>query len=188
MFDKIAKLFQIDWRIFMAGAEAWLHGRNPYGAITAEFGAGAFAYPPTALPWLALFLPLGGLGFYVWTALELLLWWLLIRKTERSQLLLLCWSPLVLHLVEGQSSFMVVLGLWAAARAPRRGWLWGLALAWALTKPQVAIVPLLWLLWQDRASPLRWRLWGGLALGTALLALPPTLVSPGIWGDWLGSL
>jgi hypothetical protein len=29
MFDEIAKLFQIDWRIFMAGAEAWLQGRNP---------------------------------------------------------------------------------------------------------------------------------------------------------------
>jgi hypothetical protein len=73
VFDEIAKLFQIDWRIFMAGAEAWLHGRNPYGALSAEFSAGAFAYPPTALPWLALFVPLGGLGFYVWTALELAL-------------------------------------------------------------------------------------------------------------------
>ncbi len=182
MFEEIQKLFQIDWRIFMAGAEAWLGGRNPYATLSAEFSAGAFAYPPTALTWLALFVPLGALGFYIWTGLELLLWWLLIRKECRAQLLLLCWSPLILHLVEGQSSLMVVLVLWAATRAERRGWLWGLALAWALTKPQVAIVPLLWLLWQDRASALRWRLLGGLVLGTALLALPPTLISPGIWG------
>src|SRR6185295_18048563 len=105
-----------------------------------------------------------------------------------SQLLLLIWSPMILHLVEGQSSLAVVLVMWAATRAERRGWLWGLAMAWALTKPQVAIVPLLWLLWQDRASPLRWRLWGGIVLGTLLLALPPTLLSPDIWGDWLASL
>ena len=188
MFDELGKLFQIDWRIFMAGAEAWLGGHNPYGPLSADFSAGAFAYPPTALPWLALFAPLGGLGFYVWTALELLLWWLIVRRGDRSQLLLLCWSPLILHLVEGQSTLAVVLALWAAYRAERRGWLWGLALAWALTKPQVAIVPLLWLLWQDRRSPLRWRLWGGILLGTALLALPPTLLRPTIWSEWLASL
>src|SRR5262245_5829222 len=188
MFDELQKLFQIDWRIFMAGAEAWLNGGNPYGALSSDFSAGAFAYPPTALPWLALFVPLGPLGFYVWTGLEMLLWWLLIRNGRRSQLLLLCWSPMILHLVEGQSSLAIVLVMWAATRAERRGWLWGLAIAWALTKPQVAIVPLLWLLWADRASPLRWRLLGGIALGTLLLALPPTLLSPGIWGQWIASL
>lgn len=188
MLDQLKDIFQIDWRIFVAGAEAWMQGRSPYGALSPEFSAGAFAYPPTALTWLALFVPLGGLGFYVWTALELMLWWLLIRQGGRAQLLLLCWSPMILHLVEGQSSLAAVLVLWAAARAERRGWLWGLALAWAMTKPQVAVIPLLWLLWQDRASPQRGRLWGGIALGTALLALPPTLRSPGIWADWLVSL
>jgi len=188
MFDDIAKLFQVDWRIFMAGADAWLHGQNPYGVLSTDFGAGAFAYPPTALTWLALFVPLGGLGFYVWTVLELALWWLLIRDGRKSQLVLLCWSPLILHLLEGQSTLPVILVLWAATGAERRSWLWGLAIAWALTKPQVAIIPVLWLLWQDRASPLRGRLWGGIVLGTLLLALPPTLLSPGIWGDWLASL
>ena len=188
MFDKLSYLYQIDWRIFMAGAEMWLSGENPYGRLSAEFGAGAFAYPPTALPWLALFVPLGGLGFYVWTLLELLFWWLLIRKSERAQLMLLLWAPLLLHLVEGQSSLMVVLALWAASRARQRGLLWGVALAWALTKPQVAIVPAAWLLWTDRAAPLRWRLWAGLALGTLGLALPATLVNPNIWSDWLTSL
>lgn len=192
MFDELGKLFQIDWRIFMAGAEAWLGRQNPYGQLASaafgHFSAGAFAYPPTALTWLVLFVPLGGLGFYVWTALELLLWWLLMRKERRSQLLLLCWAPLVLHLVEGQSTWMTILVLWAAYRAHERGWLWGLALAWAMTKPQVALVPLLWLLWQERRSPLRARLWGGLVIGTLLLALPPTLMNPGIWADWLVSL
>lgn len=181
-------LFQIDWRIFMAGAEAWLDGRNPYGTLSAEFSAGAFAYPPTALPWLALFSLLGALGYYVWTALQLAGWWMLIRKDRPGQIVLLCWAPMVLHLIEGQSSLAVVLVLWAAFRSPRRGWLWGLACAWAMTKPQVALIPLLWLLWQDRASPLRWRLWGGIVLGTVLLALPATLLNPGIWSDWLVSL
>lgn len=184
----IGELFQIDWRIFMAGAAAWLRGDNPYGQLSAEFSAGAFAYPPTALPWLALFVPLGPLGYYVWTLLQLGLWWWIIRREQKAQLLLLLWSPVALHLVEGQSSLPVVLALWAAARAERRGLLWGLALAWCMTKPQVAVVPLLWLLWHDRAAPWRWRLLGGLLLGTLLLALPPTLRNPAIWSDWLTSL
>jgi hypothetical protein len=187
MLEEFIKFYQIDWRIFMAGASAWLEGRSPYGALPPEFSAGAFAYPPTALPWLALFVPLGVFGFYLWTALELLLWWWLMRG-DRSQLPLLCWTPFILHMVEGQSTLAAVLVLWAASRAERRGWLWGLALAWAMTKPQVAIVPLLWLLWQDRAAPSRWRLWGGIVGGTALLALPPTLLHPGIWSEWLAAL
>jgi hypothetical protein len=67
-------------------------------------------------------------------------------------------------------------------------WDGGLIIAWALTKPQVALFPLLWLLWQDRAEPLRWQLWAGIGLGTLLLALPPTLINPGIWHDWIVSL
>jgi hypothetical protein len=181
-------LFQIDWRIFMAGTEAWLQGRNPYGPLSAEFGAGAFAYPPPALTWLTLFALLGPLGFYVWTGLQLWGWWWLARDDRPEQLILLAWSPIVLHLVQGQSTLPVILVLWAAFKAERRGLLWGMALAWALSKPQVAIVPLLWLLWQDRASPDRLRLWGGILLGGLLLALPPTLRDPGIWGDWVVGL
>lgn len=181
-------LFQVDWRIFMAGAEAWMAGDSPYGALSAEFSAGAFAYPPPALTWLALFALLGPLGFYVWTGLQLGGWWWLIKDERPEQILLLCWSPVILHLVQGQSTLPVVLVIWAALRAERRGLLWGLALAWALSKPQVAIVPLAWLLWQDRASPTRLRLWGGIALGGLILALPPTLRDPGIWRDWLESL
>lgn len=187
MFDELLYLYQIDWRIFMAGAEAWIEGRNPYGRLSAEFGPGAFAYPPTALPWLALFTALGPAGFYVWTALQLIGWWLLVRRVNPGQMLLLLWAPITLNLVEGQSTLAVVLVLWAAFRAERRGLLWGLALAWALTKPQVAIVPLIWLLWQDRSSPLRLRLWSGVAAGTLLLALPATLRDSGIWADWLAS-
>lgn len=182
------ELFQIDWRIFMAGAEAWLQGRNPYGSLSAEFSAGAFAYPPTALTWMALFAQMGAVSFYIWTALELLGWWLLIRKDNPLQALLLFWSPMILHLVEGQSSLATVLVVWAASRANRRGALWGLVLAWAMTKPQVAIIPVIWLLWQDRKAASRWYLWGGLLGGTLLLALPPTLMTPHIWLDWIAGM
>lgn len=184
----LLELFQIDWRIFMAGTEAWMRGANPYGTLSPEFSAGAFAYPPPALTWLALFALLGPLGFYVWTGLQLAGWWWLAKDDRPEQILLLCWSPVVLHLVQGQSTLPVVLVLWAAFKARRRGLLWGMALAWALSKPQVAIVPLLWLLWQDRASPLRLRLWGGILLGGLALALPPTLGDPAIWLDWLEGL
>lgn len=186
--DGLRELFQIDWRIFMAGTETWLAGGNPYGRLSDAFSAGSFAYPPTALPWLALFVPLGPLGFYVWTLLELVLWWWIIRKDRPVQILLLAWSPMILHLVEGQSSLAVVLVLWAATRAEQRGWLWGLALAWCMTKPQVALIPLLWLLWQDRSAPWRWTTLGGLIVGSLLLALPATLLNPLIWQEWLLSL
>jgi hypothetical protein len=188
MENGIVELFQVDWQIFMAGTQAWIEGRNPYGALSADFGAGAFAYPPPALTWLALFALLGPLGFYIWTALQLAGWWWLIKDERPEQILLLCWSPVILHLVQGQSSLPVILVLWAALKAQRRGLLWGLALAWALSKPQVALAPLIWLLWQDRASPERLRLWAGILIGGLLLALPPTLRDPGIWADWLAGL
>ncbi|MBN1887919.1 MAG: DUF2029 domain-containing protein [Thermoflexales bacterium] len=188
MFEEFAWLYQVDWRIFMAAAQAWLQGISPYGVLSPDFSAGAFAYPPTALTWLALFLPLQAWGFYVWTGLELLLWWWLIRDRGRSQLVLLCWVPLLGNLRGGQMSLGIVLVLWAAFSAPRRGLCWGMALAWTLTKPQVAILPLLCLLWQERSSPLRWRLWTGMVLGTLALALPPTLLRPEIWIEWLASL
>ena len=188
MFGGISELYQVDWRIFMAGTAHWLAGQNPYGQLSSEFTAGAFAYPPTALPWLALFVPLGGLGFFVWTLLQLGAWWWLMRREQMNQWLLLLWSPMVLNLVQGQSTLAVVLVLWAATRATQRNWLWGLALAWALTKPQAAILPVLWMVWQDRNAPLRWQFLAGIIGGTLLLALPPTLLNPSIWGDWLASL
>ncbi|WP_029215277.1 glycosyltransferase 87 family protein [Kallotenue papyrolyticum] len=188
MFDQLRELFQIDWRIFMEATATWLRGGNPYGRLSAEFSAGAFAYPPTALTWLALFVPLGRWSYYLWTALTLLGWWLVARRRCPEQIVLLLWSPIVLHLVEGQNSLAVVLVVWAASLAPRRGWGWGLALAWALTKPQVALLPVAWLLWRDRRAPTRATLWGGLLLGTLLLALPPTLRDPGIWQEWLAAL
>jgi hypothetical protein len=70
----------------------------------------------------------------------------------------------------------------------RNNWLRGFLLAFALTKPQTALLPLAWLLWNERSAPQRFSLWGGLALGLLLLALPPTLRHPGIWRDWMGAL
>jgi len=200
-FDEqsIASTFSLDWRIFMAAATQWWHGENPYGVLPPELGLpespqfgfsrpGAFAYPPTTLTWLILFLPFGSLSFYIWTSLQLGLWWLIIRHHNRSQLALLSWAPMIVHLVLGQNSLAIVLVLWAASLAKRRGFWWGLVLAWTLTKPQVALLPLIWLLWKDRGAHPRQGLWLGILLGTGLLALPPTIMTPTIWGDWLHSL
>ena len=184
----LTELFHVDWDIFMTATHLWLQGHSPYGALSPENAAGAFAYPPPALTWLALFTLLGPLGYYVWTALQLGGWWWLAKDECPEQIVLLCWSPFILNLIEGQSTMAIALVLWAAFKARQRGLLWGMALAWTLSKPQVALVPLLWLLWQDRDSPQRLRLWGGIFLGGLLLALPPTLRNPGIWGDWLTSL
>jgi hypothetical protein len=183
-----SELYQADWRMFMAGAAAWLDGRNPYGDLSREFSAGTFAYPPTALPWLALFFFSGAAGFYLWSLLELLLWWQLIRKDLRLQAVLLLWTPMMLHFVLGQVTLAITLVIWAAARAERRGFLWGLVLAWALSKPQVSLIPVGFLLFRDRSAASRWSLWTGIFVGTLLLALPAIYVRPGIWLEWLISL
>jgi hypothetical protein len=187
--EQIIHMHAIDWRVFMTATMQWWHGGNPYGFLAPEFGSsGAFAYPPTALTWFLLFLPLGKTGYYFWTILQLTLWWLLTKRHFRSHIVLLCWSPLVYHLLIGQTTLAVVLVVWAATAAQRRGFWWGTAIAWALTKPQAALLPVLWLLWQDRKSPDRSGFRSGIAAGTAALALPPTLLNPGIWIDWFQSL
>jgi hypothetical protein len=186
MFERFLSLFQVDWHIFQSFTRVWLEGGDPYGALPPEFKEpGWFAYPPTSLTWLSLFAPLGAASFYVWTALILVAWWLLIRDYCRPQLILLCWAPFFVHLLMGQVTFAFILALWAVYRMPKRGWVAGLLLAWAFTKPQTALIPALWLLWEERQSPIRGQLWGGLILGTLALALPPTLRDPHIWSDWL---
>lgn len=173
----------------MTATMQWLLGGNPYGHLSTEFVyPGDFAYPPTALTWFWLFLPFGGLGYYIWTALQIGGWWLLIRQNFRSQLVLFCWVPLISHLLTGQVTLAIVLVLWAATMATRRGFWWGAAIAWALTKPQVALLPVLWLLWNDRRLPHRYSFWLGILAGSFLLAIPPTLKNPGIWIDWIHSL
>lgn len=187
MLEGLRELFGVDWAIFMDAARVWLHGGDPYGPI-GRWSAGAFAYPPTALPWLAVFSLLGPASFGLWLGLQLVLWWRLIRRDNRGQLQLLVWVPLLMNLYGGQSTLAVVLALWAATRAERRSWGWGVVVAWALTKPQVALLPALWLVWQDRRAPDRWRFAGAILLTTLLLALPATIARPLIWSDWLHAL
>ena len=187
--DSWSQLFSVDWNILTAATNQWLMEENPYGRISPETGLpGAFAYPPTALTWLSLFVPFGAAGFYLWTALQLGGWWLLIRRQLRSQLVLLLWLPLVFHLLLGQTTLAMVLLLWAATLTTHRGFWWGMAVAFALTKPQAALLPVLWLLWSDRHLATRYLFWSGIFAGTILLALPPTLENPGIWIDWIHSL
>lgn len=184
-----SQLLSVDWDILMTAVHQWLYGGNPYGSLSHRLGTpGAFAYPPTALTWLSLFVPFGTAGYYFWTALQLGGWWLLIRRSLRSQIMILFWSPLIFHLLLGQTTLMVVLVVWAATKARQRGFWWGVALAWAMTKPQAALLPVLWILWHERSHPHRHLLWSGVIAGSAALALPPTLMNPGIWLDWLHAL
>ncbi len=189
MFDQLRLIFTVDWRIFQTATSVWWRGGNPYGVLSPEFDSpGLFAYPPTALTWLSVFLPLGAAGFWVWTGLLLGAWRLLSRRSGKNQNSLLIWSPVLVHFVLGQSTLAIVLAVWAVYLAPRRSWGCGLLLAFALTKPQAALLPVAWLLWCERRSPQMPRLGAGLILGTLLLALPPTVHNPRIWQEWIGSL
>lgn len=182
--DTLLVLLYDDWQSLMDAVGYWLRGESPYGRLVGEIQI-IFAYPPLALGWMALLFPLGLFGFFLWTGLEISLWAGLAWKEARSQFLLLLWPPLIHHLLLGQVNLAIILVQWAAYRAKRLSWLWGIALAWTLFKPQVAILPLLWLLWRERNSALRWRLWAGLILGVILFALPPTLKDPKIWLEWV---
>lgn len=189
MMNTWSQLFSVDWDILTTATHLWLLGGNPYGPLSPGVDLpGAFAYPPTALTWLTLFEPFGTVGFFLWTALQLGGWWFLIRNHFRSQLILLCWLPLVFHLLLGQTTLAIVLVLWAATMATKRGFWWGMAVAFALTKPQAALLPVLWLLWHDRRLSYHYLFWLGILSGTIALALPPTFHNPGIWIDWFQSL
>lgn len=182
-------LYAFDWRIFMAAVMQWWQGGNPYGTLVQiSLPGGAFAYPPTALTWMCFFLPFGSTSFFVWTIVQMIGWWLLIRRQSRSKLVLLIWSPLLFNLLLGQTTMAIVLILWAATIARCRGFWWGTAVALAMTKPQTALLPTLWLLWHDRRLPQRHLFWLGILTGTVILALPPTLKNPDIWISWLSSL
>jgi hypothetical protein len=189
MLADIVNKYAADWNVFMAAASEWLHGGNPYGLLPLDSNhPGQFAYPPTALPWLSMFLPFGALGFYVWTVAQLVGWWLIIRRRNPLQISLLCWSPLIYCFLVGQSTLAMVLVLWAATLAKRRGFWWGMALALTLTKPQVSLLPIAWMLWNDRRMQHRILHWSGIVTGTLALALPSTLLEPRIWSMWLHAL
>jgi hypothetical protein len=190
MFNGLRELYQYDWLIFMSATQRWLQGQDPYGVLNTEIGLpGAFAYPPTALSWLSLFVPLGAASFYAWSLLEVGLWVALMRRTGRmSQLVLLVWAPWVAHFVLGQTTLLFIGALWFVFLAEKRGWLCGFILAFTLSKPQTAFLPVIWLLWHTRHDDTRYKLWGGIVIGTILLALPPTLNDPGIWKAWVASM
>ena len=189
MPDVWRDLFQVDWWIFLTATQKWLQGGNPYGALSRDGLPGAFAYPPTALTWLMLFVPLGVWGYWLFFMGQLAAWFALMRHTGRtSHVVLLVWAPLVIGLLFGQTTLAAVLILWFVFLSPKRGWGCGFLLALVLTKPQTAFLPLVWLLWHTRHDERRFALWGGIVTGTVLLALPPTLRDPGIWQDWIKSL
>jgi hypothetical protein len=189
MPNGLGELFQCDWNIFMAATRHWLAGGNPYGALSSSDLPGAFAYPPTSLTWLSAFVPTGQCGYWLWSAGQVAAWAWMMRRTGRAtQAVLLAWSPLFIGLLMGQTTLIATLLLWFVYTARQRGWLCGFLLALVLTKPQTALLPVLWLLWNTRRDEKHISLWSGIVIGTILLALPPTLRDPGIWSDWIASL
>lgn len=181
--------FGSDWWVMMAAVAAWVAGQNPYGQLEGVWSEIRFAYPPTALPWMYLGWVLGPAGFVIWTAGQIGVWAiLLLREGGKRRLATLLWGPIWIHILLGQVTLGLTLALWIVMRQTRRSWVSGLLLAWAMTKPQAALLPVLWLLWQERQSPDRTRLWAGMLIGTLALALPATIVHPTIWQDWISSV
>jgi len=186
-----------DWRMFMAAIRHWLAGGDPYGPFTGFTGvahhAGAFGYPPPALPLatpLAL-LPwqLTGALFVLASALAFELW--VRRASGRSGLpWMLLWLPVVQGLVLGQTTLLVLVGLLAAERydAEGKGGRAGLLLALAVLKPQVAILAAGWLLLRALlarrwATPLSF-----LGVSAAIWAAALLVAGPQIVPQWIQGL
>ncbi|MGB9722896.1 MAG: glycosyltransferase family 87 protein [Chloroflexia bacterium] len=144
-------------------------------------GSLPFFYPPTILPFLLPF-SLGSLslGYVLWMCFSLLLiaiflllaWrYLGIPREHRGDFLLalLAFYPLSNHLVQGQTSLLLLLGFTLAFLLLRRGRDLGAGLALSLgsIKPPL-VLPLLLVLLGKR----RWWALAGFLLGTALLVSP----------------
>jgi hypothetical protein len=98
-------------------------------------------------------------------------------------------SPFTQHvLYMGQTSLLAITallaGFWAVTQA-RREVLGGVLLAFSAIKPQVVVLPLLWLAFEKR-----WRVWGVIAVVTVFLcAYPISLSGPiGLAREWLTAI
>ncbi|MGC8874830.1 MAG: glycosyltransferase family 87 protein [Chloroflexia bacterium] len=160
---------------------------------TVASGGLPFYYPPTILPFLLPFC-LGSLrtGYFAWLVLNLLLvagFLFLLQRHLRLQaphgftsiLAVLSFYPLSIHLMQGQTALLVLLGLTLAYVLLQRGhdFRAGLVLALGSIKPPLLLPLSLVLLCKGR-----WRALTGLFTGTLLLLLPmvPVLGATGLQG------
>ncbi|EFO79193.1 hypothetical protein OSCT_2939 [Oscillochloris trichoides DG-6] len=184
-----------DWRTLLVIIQIWFAGGNPYGSFPDPIHVGHtippgwHAYPPPALfviapfallPWpisTILMLSLSFIPFEHWSR----------RYYQRTTLpWMLLWFPLFHGIILGQTTLLVLVALLWAERDlhERRDLRAGVLLALLLLKPQVGLLPLIWLLgtalWQRRWSVhatfllTSLILWGGTAL----------LFGPQIYAQW----
>lgn len=151
------------------------------GTRQVSSGVLPFLYPPTILP---LLLPLGLLplatGYYVWLALSVVLLavylfllhrylWDGTRSWGTYVLAVASFFPLSVHLMQGQTTLLVLLGLTGAYVLFLHGrefWA-GLSLALCSVKPPLAMPILLVVLGKRR-----WAALAGFGVGVCLLLLP----------------
>ncbi|EFO79195.1 hypothetical protein OSCT_2941 [Oscillochloris trichoides DG-6] len=188
-----------DWRTLLIAIQFWLAGGNPYGSFPDPVNPGSMvapswhAYPPPAL---LLITPFALLPWLLSSVLMLLASFIPFERWSRHYYQrttlpwILLWFPLFHGIILGQTTLLALVALLWAERDlhERRDLRAGVLLALLLLKPQVGILPLVWLLgtalWQRRWSvPAAFMLtslilWGG----TALVA------GPQIYSQWFVAL
>jgi len=203
-----------DWGYIYAATRAWLRGRNPYDLptlIASAQGDGVYwvdaplGYSPSSAG-LGLILAPGGLTYLRVVVLLMNLGALATICTLTLRMLPpaagrerdvrafvvagMLGNPFTLHVIwMGQTALIVAaltLAGWYFGKMKDRWLLGGLLFALATLKPQIALLPLLWLL-----AERRFKLVAAAGVVAGLFTMPAMLVSGGPLGlirDWSASL
>lgn len=165
----------VDYETFMGIGDRFLTGQQVYGENS--------YYP---MPYVMIF------AFFRWLPrpLSMVLWFLLpvaaALYISKWNPLILLFSPLYSHFLGGQSSMPAMLGLWGYRAHSDPGDAWGgVWLALCMLKPQLAILPLgwalfQWLRWYNSKKQIPSQIWGFL-VSLSILYLPSFIIQP----DWL---
>lgn len=131
---------------------------------------GAFRYAPDALYWAWMIAP-----------------FVLALMLSGQRAAVLVFAPFYIHMVLGQSTWLIVPLYWLALIADRQQqvrWWYGLFVPLALLKPHIAILPFVWLFYHGRRQI---TFLVTAIVATVLVMLPSFLLEPAWVSEWLSA-
>lgn len=185
-----------DFEYMHVAGRLWLNGESPYDTEAFQrlfpYAASAFAYPPVVAP-LCMLLAIFPFKFsyFIWTTVNFISLLVIVRcsvllaapsakhasRVFAVTLFLALLSPFSSHVLwMGQTSLLAMALVTALMVAGKNGreWLSGGLCALAMMKPQLSLLPVLWVMVTYRPG---WHFYLSGALASALLIAHPVFVS-----------